>query len=178
MPNKDVTLDTSNEQNEEITTSPEKGNESEEAAPVVTEQQPKKEYSEADKKLFAVQKELELAKKKLARLANGDSPEEKPKAKPKEDSLTREEVRAYAKGFDDEDIADAKLIAERNGLTLTEAFEHRQFKALKADRDAEIRSQKAAMRPTEGGSTAKKTTLKTEGLTPEEHKRLWKESQK
>ena len=91
-------------------------------------------------------------------------------------TLTREETILFAKGTidNDDELDDAKLIAERKGITLTAAIETTAFKALKKERDIERKEEESNLPASRGSKTKQKQTLASKGLSTDEHKELAK----
>lgn len=135
-------------------------------------EEPKREFSQYEKELYA---QLQKTKAKVKELEAGGAkaPTPEPKKETKSEGLTREEAKLYAKGFEDADIDDARFVADRKGISISEAIDTREFKTMKSERDREMKEQAASLRAASGSQSAPRKTLKTPGLTREEHRKLW-----
>lgn len=87
-----------------------------------------------------------------------------------------EEVVLKSQGIEEEELDMLKKIATVNGVSLIEAKKDVMFTLWKDKQDAEKRNKKASMPASRGSSSKVAKTLNTPGLTPEEHKALWKSS--
>ena len=97
-----------------------------------------------------------------------------PKKEQEQQALTREETILFAKNVldTDEDLEDAKFIAERKGIGLAEAVDTLTFKSLKRERDNEKKAEDSSLRASRGSKVKEKITLKSKGLSTDDHKRL------
>lgn len=125
----------------------------------------------------------EKAEAKLKARPDTHESENLNKAEPKEHAATPSTSPAeivmlsklYAKGFDDEQVSKAQKIAAIEGIPLDQAVSTELFVAWNTKRDEDLKAQKAQLRASNGSRVAVKKDLKTPGLTPEEHKALYKE---
>lgn len=82
-----------------------------------------------------------------------------------------------AQGASNEDIAYLKKLAAVNGTTLIEARQDELYLSFKAKKESDLKAQKAKLGASKGsGSVSKEKGFNTPGLTPQEHKELWKAS--
>ena len=85
------------------------------------------------------------------------------------------DILKISKGFTDEDIADARLIAGGKGIALTDAVNTEEFNALKKIRDDRKQLEQASLRASRGSQPKAKVTISSPGISDDEHKRLWLE---
>lgn len=119
----------------------------------------------------------ELKRLKQERLdAVSSKTEQKVAPKPESNTLTEDDILVITTIQDKDLINTAREIAKLKGLSLSEAVNSTMFKLAKAEREEEIRQEKVQMEASKGsGSRGKKKDFSTSGLTPEEHKALWKQ---
>jgi hypothetical protein len=138
----------------------------------------KKPETEAEKdKRIA---ELEIKNKKLyARLQRdkGKSAGTKDKTKDKPEALSREEVILFAQGLSEEEVEQASKVAALQGVKLTEAVKDDLFTGWKAKRDKQVELQKAQLGGSKGAKASVKKTFDSPGLSDDDHRALFKESQ-
>lgn len=91
--------------------------------------------------------------------------------------VTQEDLLKVAKGLTEDDISDAKMIANSQNIKLVDALETDQFKALQGVREKTEKSEKAQLRTSRGKKVFKKPTFQDGNLTRDQHKQLWKEKQ-
>lgn len=83
-----------------------------------------------------------------------------------------------AQGLSDEMLVELKAVAAVRKISLIEAQNDPIFTAIKNDKEAETKSAKASLGASKGSRPEKKEkTFETAGLTPEEHKAIWKSRQ-
>jgi hypothetical protein len=90
-------------------------------------------------------------------------------------SLTRDEAILIAKGFSDEQLEKAKKIAAVENIPLTEVPNNDLYISWQTKRETEKKEQEAQLGVGRGGRRSNKKTFGTKGLTPDEHKELFKE---
>lgn len=103
---------------------------------------------------------------------------DEPKATPKPDNsaLTEDDILVITTIQDKELINTAREIAKLKGVSLAEAAESTMFKLAKAEREEQVKQEKVQMEASRGsGNRGKKKTFQSKGLTPQEHKQMWKE---
>lgn len=127
---------------------------------------------EKEKKALA---DAEQAKKDLEteRAKNADQSQKQAAAQ-----SDPEELRALARGFSDEEIDQAKIIAKGNGISLTEAMKTPLFKLFQDNLKEEQRKEKAKLGASAGsgqGNEADELTVKP-NMSVDEHKELWKKA--
>jgi hypothetical protein len=89
--------------------------------------------------------------------------------------LTREEGILFAKGFSEAEVEHAKKVATLQGVKLTDAVTDPLFTTWKVTEDKKAKDAAAQLPPSRGARPSAKKTLKTKGLTDEEHKELFLE---
>lgn len=83
-----------------------------------------------------------------------------------------------AQGTSQDEIEYLKKIAAVNGTSVIDARNDELFIAFKAKKEADEKAQKAKLGASRGSGTVKKDAgFNTQGLSQEEHRRLWRESQ-
>ena len=91
--------------------------------------------------------------------------------------ISKEEVKLYAQGLDDEAIETLKIYSKQLKVSLTEAKDSDVYKAWETAREQKRKSQEASLgASSSSGSSSKKIDFTTSGLTKEQHKELWKKS--
>ena len=92
-------------------------------------------------------------------------------------SLSEEEVEVKilkSQGMTDDLIVDLKAIAKARGKTLLDSTTDSIFIAIKNEKEAEAKSQKAKLGASKGSGTAKKEkSFNSPGLSAEDHKAIW-----
>lgn len=89
-----------------------------------------------------------------------------------------EETVLRAQGMSTEELAMLKKVATVNGTSLIDARKDELFTTWKEKEEREQAAQKARLGASKGaGSKSQPVTLNTPGLTPEQHKELWKQRQ-
>lgn len=105
----------------------------------------------------------------------------KPQKTTKSDVPTEELIDIQilkSKGFTDDLINDARVIAKARGVSIMDVQSDPVFLGIKKQKDEEVKAAKAKLGASRGSSSVKKEkTLATPGLTDEEHKALWKAQQ-
>lgn len=105
---------------------------------------------------------------------------EKQKAQPLQTNSTQnvEETVLKAQGMTDDELAYLKKVATVNGTSLLDARKDELFTTWKEKEEREQAAQKARLGASKGaGSKSQPVTFNTPGLTPEQHKELWKQRQ-
>lgn len=101
-----------------------------------------------------------------------------PKKTSSNSSLTEDDILVITTIQDKELINTAREIAKLKGVTLSEAADSTMFRLAKAEREEQVRQEKVSMEASRGsGNRGKKKDFKTSGLTPAEHKELWRSRQ-
>ena len=167
-------------ENEEIITPDEETDEEvleeveEETTEEVVEEAETTEEPEEKKPTLTREEKLAKAEAMVKRYSPKDK---KVKTQTKQDNnpLSREEAILYAQGNSVEDVEDAKFIAEKDDITLTEATETSRFKALKKDRDTETKNNKAQQLASRGAKAPSKVGLSDTNLDRDAHMKLAKE---
>lgn len=130
-----------------------------------------------------------LAKEKIAKqqiLARAKKAEALVKEKKAEPSqinnvLTSDDVETKilkAQGLPDEDINYLKKLAKVNGTSIIEAQSDEIYKSFKANKEATEKAEKAKLGASRGsGSVKREKSFATKGLSDEEHKEMWRQSQ-
>jgi hypothetical protein len=180
MDNQLETLDSTNEQIGEVNDTTETVDTSEESAQL--EQSTRREFSQYEKDLYGQLKAEKARTEKLkAELEAKSAPQQIKKAvSSTADGLpSREEYLAdilkVSKGFNDEDISDARLISNGKGLSITDAVNTEEFAALKKLRDDRKEIERAGMRASKGSQPKAKVSISSPSLSDDEHKRLFLE---
>lgn len=97
----------------------------------------------------------------------------------KQNSLSEEEVETKilkSQGMSEELISELKAVAKARGKSILDSVSDPIFVAIKNEKDATSKAQKAKLGASKGsGSVRKEKGFNTPGLTDEEHKQLWKE---
>jgi hypothetical protein len=102
--------------------------------------------------------------------------EQKVAPKPETNTLTEDDILVNTTIQDKDLINTAREIAKLKGISLSEAANSTMFRLAKAEREEEVRQEKVQMEASKGsGSRGKKKDFKTVGLSPAEHKALWKQ---
>lgn len=107
--------------------------------------------------------------------------EKKPEAKDTDsDTLSREEVVMIAKGTDEEDLSQLKIIQKGmgEGATLKQASESPLYQGYIAQKEAAEKKRKGALGASGGGRASEEDKINKPGLSREEHKALWEEENK
>jgi len=113
-----------------------------------------------------------IAERKAKKL---ESPAPKQPKAESNGTLTEDDILVITTIQDKELINTAREIAKLKGVTLAEAAESTMFKLAKAEREDNIRQEKVSMEASRGSANrGKKKDFKTSGLSPAEHKELWK----
>jgi len=147
--------------------------ENNESVETVEQTESRREFSDYEKQLYnqlqAEKAKAEKLKKELE--AKAVAPQQT-KKEDKVTTLTREEAIAFAKGFDEADVDEAKFISERTGVPLLEAFNTTRFKSYKETKELDRKNEEASMRASRGSQVKPKKTLSSTGLSDEEHKAM------
>lgn len=97
----------------------------------------------------------------------------------KTNSLSAEEVDVkilQSQGYSDELITELKAVAKARGKSLFASTQDSIFIAIKNEKEAEAKSQKAKLGASRGSGTVRKEkTTTTANLSDEEHKQLWRD---
>lgn len=90
-------------------------------------------------------------------------------------TLSEDDILVITTIQDKELINTAREIAKLKGISLSEAADSTMFKLAKAEREEQVRQEKVSMEASRGSANrGKKKDFKTSGLSPAEHKELWK----
>ena len=118
-------------------------------------------------------------------LARAKTAEAKLKAVPpqnitnKINSLSAEEVDVkilQSQGYSDELIADLKAVAKARGKSILASTQDSIFLAIKNEKEAEVKAQKAKLGASKGsGQVKKEKEFNSTGLSEDEHRELWKQ---
>lgn len=132
---------------------------------------------EAKRQLTARAKKVEAENKAL----KGTKAEPTPPVISKQPVLSEDAIDERllkSQGMSDELLEELKALAKVRGKSLLDTQSDPIFKTIKEAKEAEAKSQKAKLGASRGsGSVKKEKTFNTKGLTPEEHKQLWLESE-
>jgi len=91
---------------------------------------------------------------------------------------TIEEKILLSQGLSSELIDELKALSKVRGKSLLATTTDPIFVAIKEAKEKEVKEQKARLGASKGsGSVKKEKSFTTPGLTPEEHKEMWKSSQ-
>ena len=165
-------------ENEEIITPDEETDE--EALEESYEEESEEDDEEPEDTKPKLTKEQKLARAQ-AMVKRYSPKEDKVQIQPKEKEVTkdtplsREEAILYARGLTVEDVEDAQFISDKDGISLLSATESSRFKALKKDRDDEVKNSAAQLRASRGSKAQTKVSFSDSGLDKDTHKQLWKE---
>lgn len=114
-----------------------------------------------------------IAERKAKKLETPAAP--KPTKAESNGSLTEDDILVITTIQDKELINTAREIARLKGITLAEAADTTMFKLAKAEREEQVRQEKVSMEASRGSANrGKKKDFKTSGLSPAEHKELWR----
>lgn len=81
-----------------------------------------------------------------------------------------------AQGIPQDEIDVLRKIAKVNGASVIDAREDNLFKLYKTQKEAQEKAEKARLGASKGsGSVKKEKGLNTPGLSPEEHRQMWRE---
>lgn len=95
---------------------------------------------------------------------------------PTTDAVTPEDLLRTTKGYDDETLAQLKVIAKGKEISLFKAEEDPLFATYLEKKQADEKSAKAKLGASNSsGKTGSKKSFTSPGLSPEEHKAMWKE---
>lgn len=90
-------------------------------------------------------------------------------------SLTEDDILVITTIQDKELINTAREIARLKGISLAEAADTTMFKLAKAEREEQVRQERVSMEASRGSANrGKKKDFTTRGLSPAEHKELWR----
>lgn len=84
-------------------------------------------------------------------------------------------AKLYAKGLDDGQVAQLTKIAGLEGITREEALNSELYTTWNTLRENKIKEEKAQLGASKGSRVSVKKTLSSPGLSPEEHKALYRE---
>lgn len=135
---------------------------------------------DTNKKLYARVKEAETKAKRVKELEDElqklkEKPEPEVPQVPSQESLTKEEVILFSKGFSLDEVEKIKTISKLEDTGLLAAVESDVFKAWKASQDAKKKDEEAELESTSGSpKVKKKIDFNTPDLTPEQHRELFK----
>ena len=87
-----------------------------------------------------------------------------------------EELRLVARGFSDEEIAQAKVIAKGMGVGLSEAVISELFSIWKSKQDEEAKREAAKLGASSGSGNGERETHVKSGMTREEHREAWRKA--
>ena len=139
----------------------------------------KAKLDEANAKL---EKEAEARRQLTARAktaeANAVKPIEKPQLNNGIDLATMEKTILKSQGMSDDLLGELVALSKVRGKSLLDTQSDPIFIALKDAKDAEAKKAKANLGASKGSGTVKTTKgFDTPGLSAEEHKEMWKQSQ-
>ena len=129
---------------------------------------------EQNKRLFERAKQAEAEKKamKAERDALVNNPS-KAISKTSAD-VSAEELRLIARGLSDEEIDKAKVIAKGLGISLPDALKDEMFLSYQNKKKEDARKEKAKLGASKGSGQSDNEPSFKEGMSPDEHKALWK----
>ena len=90
-------------------------------------------------------------------------------------SVTQEDVLKIAKGLTEQDIINAKMIAQRDDIKLIDALDTDDYKVLSKNLADKTKAQDAQLRTSRGKKVFTKPKVSDTGLSKEDHERLWRE---
>ena len=153
---------------ESSTSTEEESNESSEDSTVESKSVPYERFKEVNEELKRLKQE------RLDAVSNKGEQKEAPKPESKQ-GYTEEDLFVIKTLDSVEELERVKKIAALDGVSLREAMQSEDFKFWKQARTEEQKREAASMEASKGsGTRGKKKTLHTPGLTPEEHKALWR----
>lgn len=95
-------------------------------------------------------------------------------------TLTAEDIDVKilkAQGLSEDEINYLRKLAKVNETTLIEAQSDEMYQVFKKKKEDDLKAEKARLGASRGSGSVKQTkTVSSPGLTPEEHKALWRES--
>lgn len=149
----------------------------EEATPEVeetTEDTTTEETQEEENVVISKEKFKAMQRKAIAYDASKKAPQ---KETITNNTLSREEAILIAKGRSEEDLDLLHTIAKGKGISLLEAEKNPLFTAYEEKKAEEEKKEKARLGASKGSNSAKSSVgFSTPGLSPEDHKKLWKET--
>jgi len=131
--------------------------------------------STQDERYLSQKRRAEKAEAELKTLREAKATVQ-PKTEDKPTSgLTEDEILVISSVQDKEKLDKARKIAQLEGVSLSEALNTPLYKLFEQTIDAQRKAEKAQLNATSGSGKAKKDiTLNTPGITPVQHKELWK----
>lgn len=135
-------------------------------------------YGEDDERYLNQKKRAEKAEAELkalkAKLTSEKPAQEK---KPVETGLTEDDIFVISKVQDKESIEMIRKVSKLEGISLLEAMENSLYKTWAKQREEEKRQEESQMGASKGsGSKRQQKTFSTPGLSPEDHRELWRKS--
>ena len=161
-----MSIDNEIYQEEELEQEIETVEESEQDETTADDEQPKKDWEAEAKKLQAI----------LDRKTRQSEKQKAPLTTNKPTDV--EETVLRAQGMSADELEMLKKVAKVNGTSLIDAKQDTLFVTWKENAEREQAAQKARLGASKGaGSKSQPITFNTPGLTPEQHKELWKQRQ-
>lgn len=137
----------------------------------------KAKLEEANAKLV---KEAEARRQLTARAKSAEAKpaQVKPQINNQLDTATVEKLLLKSQGMSDELLGELETLAKVRGKSILDTQTDPIFVALKEAKEAEVKKSKATLGTSKGSGTVKATKdFNTAGLSDEDHKELWKQSQ-
>lgn len=117
-------------------------------------------------------KKSEFTKLKRRAIAYQSLKESSPK-KEKSSPDMADELYLVAKGFEDKDIDQLRIIAKGSGIGLRDAVKSDLFKVYQEKQQAEIRKAKAKLSASNSSGVSNGEQAIKPGMTPDEHRAAW-----
>lgn len=137
-----------------------------------SESEDKKELTDEQKKGIA-KRNLKKMLKQYPDLLEEDVKEEPKEEKPTSETLTRAEAILVAKGLDESGLEKVNRIAKLDGISIQEAYESEDF-TIWQEKQTREKERKATQLGASGGKKGQSVkTLQSEGLSEEDHKKLF-----
>lgn len=136
----------------------------------------RKKFEDQRRRAEKREKRLEEVEEELKKFKSA-KPETQPNESKSEpvSGLSREEAILIAKGLSVEEVEKAKKIALIEGIDPIKAVESDYFKTWKSEEDKKREISNTQLPASHGSAKSKpKIDFNTPGLTPEQHKELWK----
>lgn len=131
--------------------------------------------SDQKRRAEKAERELKELKSTLPKKTEPQS-EGQPAKASESNGLTREEAILFAKGLSQEQVDKAVSIAKLEGVNPLVAAESDYFQFWKTEQEKKAEAENTQLGASRGSAKIKpKKDFDTPGLTPEEHKALWKE---
>ena len=117
----------------------------------------------------------ERRKAKLEELSKGSQDSQSSQKTDSKSELSTDEIVLLAQGLSEEQVAYLKKVATVEGMSLKEAKNSPIFTTWMKSEEERIKAEKASLGASQGsGSRKAQKSFKTQGLSKEEHKELWK----